>query len=67
MHALASVLGYVCIACPVDFFNGLKLLDSEEGLRFVELVKGVHSCVATTRVKVSNFDVVCVWRHGRNS
>jgi hypothetical protein len=31
------------------------LLDSEEGLRFVELVKGVHSCVATTRFKSIRF------------
>ena len=32
-----------------------ELLDSEEGLRFVELVKGFHSCIATTCVKSIKF------------
>ena len=31
------------------------MLDSEERLRFVELGKGSHSCVATTRIKHIRF------------
>jgi len=34
MHALASVLGYKCIACPFDFFSGLRIVRSWRGTPF---------------------------------
>jgi hypothetical protein len=38
-----------------------ELLYSAEGLRFVELVKGVHSCIATTRtISTIFFFSLCV-------